>query len=214
MRIAPFQQSDFLGARPSFELLLAGQRLVDVIVRFPVEQANHVVTGMQVLRLLGSGQMDPKTAGLMLYGLQTASANLKNTKLEAEKATDVVIDRHTVDQTCINGPQWFARDFADGVEEGEPSRAAASGEKVQAEVPSGKVRADKRKTPEMQAYCCCCCCSWSMRGVRAVVGRDWMTRVGGSWTGGGASEGLTVTETLRALCASPLWTPRVGGTSA
>jgi hypothetical protein len=53
-----------------------------------------------------------------------------------------------VDQTCINGPQWFARDFADGVEEGEPSRAAASGEKVQAEVPSGKVRADKRKTPE------------------------------------------------------------------
>ncbi|MGB0033039.1 MAG: hypothetical protein WA350_07070 [Candidatus Sulfotelmatobacter sp.] len=92
--------------------------------------------------------MDPKTAGLKLYGLQTASANLTHTKFEAEKATDVVIDRHSVDQTCINGPQWFARDFADGVEEGEPSRAAASGEKVQAEVPSGKVRADKRKTPE------------------------------------------------------------------
>ena len=104
---------------------------------------------MQVLQLLGSGQMDPKTAGLMLYGLQTARANLKNTKFEAEKATDVVIDRHTVDQTCINGPPWFARDFADGVEEGEQGGvAAASGEKVQAEVPSGKVRADKRKRPE------------------------------------------------------------------
>jgi hypothetical protein len=56
--------------------------------------------------------MDPKTAGLMLYGLQTASANLRHVNFEAEKATDVVIDRNTVDQTCINGPQWFARDFA------------------------------------------------------------------------------------------------------
>ena len=52
-----------------------------------------------MLELLGSGQMEMKMAGLMLYGLQTASANLKNTKFEAEKPTDVVIDRNTVDQT-------------------------------------------------------------------------------------------------------------------
>jgi len=63
-------------------------------------------------------------------------------------------------------------------------------------------------------YYCCCCCSWSMRELRTLSGRDWMTSVGGSWTGGGASEGLTVTATLRELWASPLWTPRVGGTSA
>ena len=84
-----------------------------------LEDANAVqVALMQVLQRLGCGQMDPKTAGLMLYGLQTASANLKNTRFEAEKPTDVVIDRNTVDQTCINGPQWFAREFVDVRKEG------------------------------------------------------------------------------------------------
>jgi hypothetical protein len=129
-----------------------------------LEDANSVqVALMQVLQLLGGGQMDPKTAGLMLYGLQTASANLKNTTFEAEKATDVVIDRGTVDQTCINGPQWFARDFAeevlaDEVEEDEESVAvAAGGEQVSksagnscrpGKLRAGKLRTDKRKRPE------------------------------------------------------------------
>jgi hypothetical protein len=79
-----------------------------------LEDANAVqVALMQVLQMLGSGRIDPKNAGLMLYGLQTASCNLRHTKFEAEKPTDVVIDRNTVDLTCINGPQWFARDFAE-----------------------------------------------------------------------------------------------------
>src|SRR6266853_688020 len=104
-----------------------------------LEDANSVqVALMQVLTLLGSGQMDPKTAGLMLYGLQTASSNLRHVKFEAEKATDVVIDRNTVDQTCINGPQWFARDFAGQAQEQEeeaeqPAAAAASAGQVPAE---------------------------------------------------------------------------------
>jgi len=141
-----------------------------------LEDANSVqVALMQVLNLLGSGQMDPKTAGLMLYGLQTASANLRHVKFEAEKATDVVIDRNTVDQTCINGPQWFARDFAGQVqeqqEEAEKPAAAASAGQVPAEpaadklgpekvhpdkarpdkVRANKARADKRKWPERAA---------------------------------------------------------------
>src|SRR5712671_2333938 len=143
-----------------------------------LEDANSVqVALMQVLNLLGSGQMDPKTAGLMLYGLQTASANLRHVKFEAEKATDVVIDRNTVDQTCINGPQWFARDFADQTqEEPEKPAAAASAGQVPAEpaadeigpdkigpdrvrpdkarpakVRANRVRADKRKWPERAA---------------------------------------------------------------
>jgi hypothetical protein len=77
-----------------------------------------------------------------------------------------------------------------------------------------RARNDKSCGDAPPRYCCCCCCSWSMRFERGLVGRDWITSVGGSWRGGGASEGLTVTETLRALWASPLWTPRVGGTSA
>ena len=83
-----------------------------------LEDANAVqLAVMQVLQLLGSGQMDTKTAGLMLYGLQIASANLRHTTFEAEKPTDVVIDRNTLDQTCLNGPQWFAQDFTENKKE-------------------------------------------------------------------------------------------------
>lgn len=152
-----------------------------------LEDANAVqVALMQVLQLLGGGQMDMKMAGLMLYGLQTASANLKNTKFEAEKPTDVVIDRNTVEQTCINGPQWFAKDFAEQdepepLEEDELDQLAEKkGEEVVAEPfqallapervieeevsrspvcaevcaekmgPPGKLRAVKRKRPELR----------------------------------------------------------------
>jgi hypothetical protein len=98
-----------------------------------LEDANGVQLAlMRVLRMLAGGTMDAKKAGLMLYGLQTASANLKHTKFEAEKATDVVIDCKSVDQTCINGPQWFAGDFAEQdqpepVEEDEMDELAAAG---------------------------------------------------------------------------------------
>jgi hypothetical protein len=53
----------------------------------------------------------------MLYGLQTASINLRNTDFEAEEVTDVVIDTDDVDRTSINGPQWFEEDFEDEPED-------------------------------------------------------------------------------------------------
>ena len=85
-----------------------------------LEDANAVQMAlMQVMQLLASGQMDHKTAGLMLYALQTASANLRNTEFEAGKVTDVVIDRDDVHRTCIKGPQWFAEDFEEEQEEEE-----------------------------------------------------------------------------------------------
>ena len=77
-----------------------------------LEDANSVQIGlMKIMQWLGSGQIEPRIAGLMLYALPTASYNLKNVNFEAAKPTDVVIDRSTMDQTCINGPQWFASDF-------------------------------------------------------------------------------------------------------
>jgi hypothetical protein len=83
-----------------------------------LEDANAVQMAlMKVIHMLGSGQMDHKTAGLMLYALQTASNNLRNTEFEASDVTDVVIDRSTVQATCINGPQWFEDDFEDDVED-------------------------------------------------------------------------------------------------
>ena len=102
-----------------------------------LEDANAVqLAVMQVLQLLGSGQMDTKTAGLMLYGLQIASSNLRHTTFEAAKPTDVVIDRNTLDQTCLNGPQWFARDFAAtekrAQESGEDSREESGNDSLAA----------------------------------------------------------------------------------
>ena len=83
-----------------------------------LEDANAVQMAlMQVMELLGNGQMEHKTAALMLYALQTASCNLRNTEFEAEDVEDVVIDRGDVGRTCIGGPQWVEEDFDD--EEGE-----------------------------------------------------------------------------------------------
>jgi hypothetical protein len=63
--------------------------------------------------------MDHKTAGLLLYGLQTASANLRNVDFEPEEPTDVVICREDVQKTDIQGPQWDPEDFNDPDEEDE-----------------------------------------------------------------------------------------------
>ncbi len=98
-----------------------------------LEDANSVQMAlMKVMQMLGSGQMDHKTAGLMLYALQTASVNLRHTDFEARKATDVVIDRDTVAATCMNGPQWFVEDFdeveEEEVEEDEADEAEADDE--------------------------------------------------------------------------------------
>jgi hypothetical protein len=79
-----------------------------------LEDANSVqVALMKVIQMLGSGRMDHRTAGLMLYALQTASTNLRRAEFEAIDATDVVIDRDDVYRTSIGGPQWFAEDFDD-----------------------------------------------------------------------------------------------------
>ena len=86
-----------------------------------LEDANSVQMAlMKVIQMLGSGELEHKTAGLMLYALQTASINLRNTEFEADDVTDVVIDRDTVPATCINGQQWFEEDFeAENEEEAE-----------------------------------------------------------------------------------------------
>ncbi len=114
-----------------------------------LEDANSVqVALMKTIQMLGSGRMDHKTAGLMLYALQTASVNLRNAEFEACKATDVVIDRDDVHRTSIGGPQWFEEDFEDNVEDeveleeeadGEDAIGAASGNAaIQKEPPEVK----------------------------------------------------------------------------
>ena len=61
-----------------------------------LEDANSIQMGLvQVMRLLLTQQIDHRTAGVLLYGLQTASANLKHTLFEPEP-TRVVVDPKSV----------------------------------------------------------------------------------------------------------------------
>ena len=79
-----------------------------------LEDANSIqVSLMQIMRLILSGQMDTKTAGLLLYALQTASSNLSRINFEPVIKTRVVIDPRTVDQTPLGEDPWRREDFED-----------------------------------------------------------------------------------------------------
>ena len=94
-----------------------------------LEDANSVqVSLMKVIQMLGSGRIDHRTAGLMLYALQTASINLRRVDFEASDVTDVVINRDNVHRTDIGGPQWDEDDFEEPSEEDEDERAEAENE--------------------------------------------------------------------------------------
>src|ERR1700736_6559349 len=88
---------------------VSAQRLFDLPL---LEDANAVqIALMKVIQMLGAGRLDHKTAGLMLYALQTASVNLRTATFEVDDATDVVIDRDDVHRTSLGAPQWFEEDF-------------------------------------------------------------------------------------------------------
>jgi hypothetical protein len=71
-----------------------------------LEDANSVQLGLAgVMRQLVQRQIDHKTAALMLYALQTASANMKRTSFEPEP-TLVVIDRECVKERPIGATAW------------------------------------------------------------------------------------------------------------
>ena len=84
------------------------------VLHLPVlEDANSIqVSLMQIMRLLALGHLDPKTAGLLLYALQTASANLRRTNFEPNMHT-IVLDPRQVDETPLGGRIWDDEDFAD-----------------------------------------------------------------------------------------------------
>jgi hypothetical protein len=94
-----------------------GRAAIDLPV---LEDADSIqVSLMQVMRLILSGQMDTKTAGLLLYALQTASSNLRRTDFEPSTPHRVVIDPKTVDQTPLGEHPWRPEDFEDEYEEAD-----------------------------------------------------------------------------------------------
>jgi hypothetical protein len=76
-----------------------------------LEDANSIqVALMQVMRLLLSNQVDHKTAALILYGLQTASSNLRHTKIDP-LPEQIVIDPRRVPDTFLGDNAWYKEEF-------------------------------------------------------------------------------------------------------
>ena len=72
-----------------------------------LEDANSIQVGLaDVIRELAANMIDHKTAALMLYALQIASANVKFTSFEPEQPTHVVIDRESVAQRPLGASAW------------------------------------------------------------------------------------------------------------
>jgi hypothetical protein len=94
------------------------RRRRNVTIALPVlEDANSIqVTLMQIMRLIAAGQIDGKSAGLLLYALQTASANLGRTNF-APYLYEMVLDPKTVSETPIGARIWEDSDFSTHNEE-------------------------------------------------------------------------------------------------
>ena len=103
-----------------------------VDITLPVlEDANAIqVALMQVLKLLVNGQIAHRTAGLMLYALQTASSNLARTSFEPAKHTSVVIDRQGVAETPLGATQWSASGQGHDPEEEEEDESGAGSDSL------------------------------------------------------------------------------------
>jgi hypothetical protein len=100
------------------------RRRRNVVIDLPVlEDANSIqVSLMQIMRLLVAGQIDGKIAGLLLYALQTASANLQHTRFEPY-LHDVILDPAAVGETLLGEHIWDDSDFQEGEEEDEEEEA-------------------------------------------------------------------------------------------
>jgi hypothetical protein len=66
---------------------------------------------MQVMRLIVTGQIHAKTAGLLLYALQTASHNLRQIPAHPRRAETVVIEPDAVDNKCVGRDVWHTGQF-------------------------------------------------------------------------------------------------------
>jgi len=83
-----------------------------------LKEANSIqISFMQVIQLLFARQIDPKTAGLLLYALQTASLNLKHTDLEPRSPERVIIDPSGVHETAVGENPWRFGDLEERQED-------------------------------------------------------------------------------------------------
>src|SRR3989441_4269660 len=78
-----------------------------------LEDADSIqITLGQIMRMIVCRQVDTKSAGLLLYGLQIASANLRRTQFEPYHK-DVTVDLFRVPERVIGDEAWSPADFKD-----------------------------------------------------------------------------------------------------
>ena len=117
-----------------------------------LEDANSIQMALQqVMRLILHHDIDYKTAGLLLYALQTASSNLRQTKFEAFRH-DVILDPRDAADTPLGQNVWEDRDFEeDEVENDDPEstriekEAQRAAEAVRAKHRQRKADEERRK---------------------------------------------------------------------
>jgi len=77
-----------------------------------LEDANSIqMSLMQIMRLLLTGQIEHKTASLLLYGLQTASANLRQTNFKPFVHEVILDPRDAADSLLEENHLWNDEDF-------------------------------------------------------------------------------------------------------
>jgi hypothetical protein len=85
----------------------------------PLEDANAIQISLtQVTRMLLSGAIDQRTAGLLLYSLQIASSNLARTNFEPSLKNSVVIHPNQVAKSGLESHLWEDEDF-NGIDDQE-----------------------------------------------------------------------------------------------
>src|SRR5438067_6907555 len=110
-----------------------------------LEDADSIqITLGQIMRMIVCRQVDTKSAGLLLYALQIASANLRRTRFEPYHFEpyhkDVTVDLFRVPERIIGDEAWSPADFKDA-NVGNVGRAPSPAE------PSP----DKESSPEKQS---------------------------------------------------------------
>src|SRR2546425_8181216 len=94
-----------------------------------LEDADSIqITLGQIMRMIVCRQVDTKSAGLLLYALQIASANLRRTHFEPYHR-NVTVDLFRVPERVIGDEAWSPSDFKDAGVGRAPSPAAPSAAK-------------------------------------------------------------------------------------
>jgi hypothetical protein len=113
-------------------------------IELPVlEDANSIqISLMQIMRLLVSGRIDAKIAGLMLYALQTASHNLGRTTFEP-LMNHIVLDPRDVGQTPLGEFVWDESDFEEEEDDEDEEEDEVALQEAALEAAAEKLKSNK-----------------------------------------------------------------------